>query len=352
MFLPPPFGWFAPPEPGDRPNATYWLMAAVLGVLIFAYLAGRALQRRSSTQFNPAVIRRFNLRIRFWWLMFSIIVASFLLGRTAAVILFGVVSFWSLREYIAMTLTRRGDHRALIWTFFLLLPGHYLLIVLGRGGYKWLTGSEGDFYSVYSVALPLACMLLIPTRIAISGDPRRFWERAVKIQMGIMICVYALGFAPALLNLRLTHSDGQPWSLSGSPLENATLLFYFLLLVQLNDVLQYAWGGWLGRRLVAPRISASRTWEGLLGGVASTTLVGALLCKFTPFRLLEAACMASAVAVAGWAGGMVMSAVKRDRGIDDYGSLVQGHAGILDRIDSLCFAAPVFYILTRSFFSE
>ena len=111
------------------------MVGSVLLVLIVAYVAGRALQRGSAVQFNPAVVRRFNLRIRFWWMMFSILAAGFLMGRIATTFLFCAVSFWALREYIAMTPTRRGDHRGLVQAFFLLLPGHYLLIGLGRSGY-------------------------------------------------------------------------------------------------------------------------------------------------------------------------------------------------------------------------
>jgi phosphatidate cytidylyltransferase len=188
-------------------------------------------------------------------------------------------------------------------------------------------------------------------RIAFSGDQKRFLERSAKIQAGLLVCVYALSFAPALLNLRLTRSNGELWRDDPSCLPNAGLLFFFILIVQLQDVLQDVWSRLVGRRVIAPAINASRTWEGFLGGVTNATLVGALLWWATPFNFWQAACMSMVVAVTGFAGGMVMSAIKRDRGVADYGTLVQGHAGILDRIDSICFAAPVFYHLTRCFFS-
>ena len=131
------------------------------------------------------------------------------------------------------------------------------------------------------------------------------------------------------------------------PYSNAGLLFYFILIVQLNDVLQYGWGKLLGKTVIAPSINASRTWEGLIGGVLSTMLIGTILSFVTFFQPWEAACLAGIVAAMGSAGGLVMSAIKRDRGVTDYGTLVQGHAGVLDRIDSLCFAAPIFFHLTR-----
>jgi phosphatidate cytidylyltransferase len=61
--------------------------------------------------------------------------------------------------------------------------------------------------------------------------------------------------------------------------------------------------------------------------------------------------MSLAITLAGFAGGLIMSAIKRDRGVKDYGALIQGHGGMLDRIDSLCFAAPIFFHLTRYFFT-
>jgi phosphatidate cytidylyltransferase len=270
----------------------------------------------------------------------------------ATVVLFGLISFWALREFITMTPTRRGDHRALFWVFFVFTPAQYLLVGLSRDTYQWMFGVPNrDFFVVYNIAIPVFAWLYIPARIAFSGDQKRFLERSAKIQAGLFICVYALSFAPALLNLRLTTSDGKPWGSAHSHLPNAGLLFYFILIVQLQDVLQDVWSRLVGRRVIAPAINASRTWEGFLGGFTNAALIGALLWWATPFRFWEAACMSMVVAITGFCGGMVMSAIKRDRGVADYGTLVQGHPGVLDRIDSICFAAPVFYHLTRWFFS-
>jgi phosphatidate cytidylyltransferase len=362
------------------------LLGSVLAVLIAAYFVGRALRRQPESTANPAVIRTFNLRVRAWWMMAAILIAGFLLGYTATVMLFGLVSFWALREFITMTPTRRGDHRTLFWTFFVFTPLQYLLVGLGR-----------DYYGLYTVMIPVYASLFIPARIAIAGDPKRFLERVAKIQAGLLICVYALSHAPALLDLELTDSSKRPWILGsteptvdesaapaptnsdlpaskadgkakGQPAAkgNASatepaepkqriiyygVLFYFILIVQLNDVFQYAWGHLLGRHVIAPSINASRTWEGFIGGALSTMLVGALLWWATPFQMWEAACISLAVALMGFAGGMTMSAIKRDRGVKDYGTLVSGHAGVLDRIDSICFAAPVFFHLTRYFFT-
>jgi len=350
------------------------LMGSVLGLLILAFFVGRALRRQPESTANPAVVRTFNLRIWAWWMMFLILISGLFLGYVATIVLFGLISFWALREFITMTPTRRGDHRTLFWTFIVFTPLQYVLIGLGQ-------------YALFTVMIPVYASLFIPARVAIAGDPKRFLERVAKIQAGLLICVYCLSHAPAILSLELTTGrDGERWVV-GRPVpaatenqqtetppdstaensaataetpptaaaqrlgSNASVLFFFVLIVQLNDVFQYMWSQLLGKHIIAPQINASRTWEGFIGGVLSTMLVGMLLSWATPFGLYWAGPVAGVVALAGFAGSMTMSAVKRDRGVKDYGTLVSGHAGVLDRIDSLCFAAPVFFHITRFFFS-
>ncbi len=333
-----PSGWWLvaqePPVRAWLNVRTYWLVGSVLFVLTGALVVGRILARQPEGTVHPALARTFNERVQAWWGMAVILVAGLILGYAVTVILFGFVSFWALREFITMTPTRRSDHRTLFWVVFVVAPLQYVLVGLGE-----------DWYPVYSVLIPVYGWLFISTRIAFSGDAKRFLERSAKILAGLLICVYSLSYAPALLGLTLLTPDPATGELVAWTGSMAGLLFYFVLLVQLADVLQYGWGKLIGRHVIAPAINASRTWEGFCGGVASTTLFGVLLYGVTPFGLWGSACMAMVVAVMGFAGGMTMSAIKRDRGVEDYGTLVQGHAGVLDRIDSLCFAAPVFFHL-------
>jgi phosphatidate cytidylyltransferase len=173
------------------------------------------------------------------------------------------------------------------------------------------------------------------------GDYKRFLERTAKIQAGLLICVYCLSYASALLKLALPEDLG--------PGANARLLLFFVLMVQLSDALQYAWAQIPSRHVIAPAIHPTKTWEGLLGGTASVTLLGGILWWATPFQGSSwwmAAAMSLVIALMGFAGGLTLSAIKRDRGVRDYGTLVEGHGGVLDRIDSLCFAAPVFFHFT------
>ncbi|MDA1054354.1 MAG: phosphatidate cytidylyltransferase [Planctomycetota bacterium] len=371
---------------------TYWLVFVVIVVLIAASVIGQTLNRQPENVVSPALLRTFNQRVRAWWMMFAILAAGLLLGYTCTIVLFGFVSFWALREFITMTPTRRGDHRTLFWVFFVFTPMQYLLVGVGSSLVEPQSASAiwwadklmlrgVDLYGLYSIMIPVYASLYIPARIALSGDARRFLERSAKIQFSLLICVYSLSYAPALAHLDLLTSKPavsntslstgdvlpreigdeepsdaelqpsaarRPWTEGG----RGGLLFYFILIVQLGDIFQYAWGKLLGQRVIAPQINASRTWEGFVGGALTTAIVGALLWWVTPFRIWEAACMSFVTAVMGSAGGMTMSAIKRDRGVTDTGTLVQGHAGVLDRIDSICFAAPVFYHLTRYFFSD
>ncbi|HTM55412.1 MAG TPA: phosphatidate cytidylyltransferase [Pirellulales bacterium] len=312
---------------------TLSLVGGVLALLLGATTIGQRLKNETHIGLNPALVDAFNQRIRAWWLMCTVLAAAFLLGpisRVATVILFGLISFWALREFVTLTPTRLGDHRTLFWVFFLFTPLQYVLVGLGVPRYELL----------FSVLIPVYAFLFIPARVAMAGDYKRFLERTAKIQSGLMVCVYCLSYAPALLSLEIPGYEGQ----------TPRLLFFFVIVVQLNDVLQYAWGKLLGQHVIAPAISPSRTWEGCLGGIASATLIGTALWWATPFEPWEAAGLSLVIAIMGFAGGMTMSAIKRDRGVKDYGTLVVGHGGVLDRIDSICFAAPVFYHLTRFFF--
>jgi phosphatidate cytidylyltransferase len=294
-------------------------------VLAISSGAAQILSRRSDGLLDRTAVGIFKRRIEAWWLMCAVLAATFLVNRTATVVLFGLISFWALREFVTLTPTRTADHRALFWVFFLFTPLQYLLVGMDR--YAW-----------YSILIPVYAFLFIPARIALAGDYKRFLERSAKIQAGLMVCVYCLSYAPALLYLKIP----------GSADANARLLFFFVLVVQMGDVFQYAWEKILGGHVIAPAISPSKTWEGLLGGIASASLLGSLLWWATPFAPWEAGLMSLVITLAGFAGGLTMSAVKRDRGVSDYGTLVIGHGGVLDRLDSICFAAPVFFHITRA----
>ncbi len=354
---------------------TLWLVGGVIVLLGLVTLVSVYVKRRRDLALDPAAVAQFHRRVVVWWILCLLLATAFVLGRYWTVGLFGLMSLRALQEYITLTPTRRGDHRALFWVFFVFTPAQYVAVALDR-------------YELYSILIPVGAFLFLAIRIAMAGDYKNYLERVAKIQVGLMICVYCLSFAPALLTRRLpsqveqspssaalarqeavqaqqppgdpSASDVPPTVTRTAPTaiwpevheERARLLFFFVLIVQLADVLQYAWGRLLGQRPIAVDVSPSRTWEGFLGGVASATVVAALLSWSVPFPVWQTATLAAATTAVGLAGGLVTSSVKRDRGVEDYGTLITGHGGILDRIDSLCFAAPVFFFLVQGAFGN
>ena len=133
--------------------------------------------------------------------------------------------------------------------------------------------------------------------------------------------------------------------------QDALLLFYLVLVVQLSDVLQYVFGKLFGKTKIAPVVSPSKTVEGFVGGALSATAIGAAMWWITPFSPLQSAGMAFVIVLMGFLGGLVLSAVKRSLGAKDWGTMIQGHGGMMDRMDSISFAAPIFFHLTRYFFT-
>ncbi|MDR1647826.1 MAG: phosphatidate cytidylyltransferase [Zoogloeaceae bacterium] len=309
----------------SSPDGTLLLVfAGIAAALLVASAIGLFLRARAPKgQANPA-IDNLNARVNAWWIMIFLLAGAFWAGNTAVILLFAFVSFQSLREFISVTYTRRGDYRALLWCFFVFLPLQYGLIYTG-------------WYGLFSILIPVYAFLLLPISSALGADATRFLERAAKVQWGLMICVYCLSHIPALLTLDIPRFDGR----------NAQLIVFLLLTVQSSDVFQYVWGKLLGRHKLAPAISPSKTIEGLIGGVLTATLAGSAMWWMTPFTWWQAALIALTLNVLGFFGGFVLSAVKRDIGLKDWGSMLEGHGGMLDRVDSLSFSAPVFFHIVR-----
>lgn len=305
-----------------QPN-TLALFAGIGALLALASLIGFVLKWRCRDADNP-VIDNLNARINAWWVMVAVLGGAFWLGHGAVILLFCAVSFFALREFITLTPTRGSDYPALVAAFYFVLPAQYLLIAY-------------DWYGLFSIFIPVYVFLLLPILAALGGDITAFLERAAKVQWGTMIAVFCISHVPALLNLDIPEYAGR----------NLLLIAWLVLVVQLSDVLQYVCGKLFGKRRIAPRLSPSKTVEGFAGGIALATLTGVALYWITPFNLWQAALIALVVTLLGFFGGLVMSAIKRDRGVKDWGHMIEGHGGMLDRLDSVCFAAPIFFHLLR-----
>ncbi|MGQ0799488.1 MAG: phosphatidate cytidylyltransferase [Pseudomarimonas sp.] len=304
-------------------DTTLTLFGGIAAVLLLATLIAEVMRWRLRGRSSP-VIDNLVSRIRAWWVMAALVGLAFAFGRVGVIVMFGLVSLLALREFITLTPTRHGDYYALLLAFYVALPFQYWLVYV-------------DWYGMVTLLIPVYAFLFLPIMSALGGDTTRFLERTAKVQWGLMICVFCISHVPALINLDIPGYEGR----------NLLLIAFLVIVVQSSDVLQYVWGKLAGRHLIAPQLSPSKTVEGFVGGVASATALGAALWWITPFTPWQAALLALVINLMGFLGGLVMSAIKRDRGVKDWGHTIEGHGGVLDRLDSVCFAAPVFFHFIR-----
>ncbi|PAW66890.1 MAG: phosphatidate cytidylyltransferase [Opitutia bacterium Tous-C1TDCM] len=303
---------------------TLSLLGGIGALLALASVVTAVLKSRQPAGQPSNVVANLDARVRAWWAMVAIVAVALAIGEIGTVVLFGLLSFFALREFITLAPTRAADHRTLFWAFFVITPVQYVLVAR-------------DWYGLFSIFIPVYAFLFVPIRSALAGETADFLARTARTQWALMVCVYCVSHVPALLMLQIPNFENG----------NARLLLFFLIIVQLSDVLQYVWGKLCGRRKIAPVLSPSKTWEGFVGGVLSASAVGAALWWATPFAPWQAALFSLGITLMGFFGGLVMSAIKRDRGVKDYGNLIAGHGGVMDRIDSICFAAPVFFHVVR-----
>lgn len=303
-----------------------WLFAGIVLLLIVASAVGKLLSIRADD--NNETIANLNARIKAWWIMVALLAVAFSLGDVATLLLFGLCSLFALREFITLTPTSSRDYWLLFACFYVVLPGQYLLIA-------------GHQYGTFAIFIPVYAFLLLPAIAALAGDTKDFLERSSKIQWGVMVTVYCISYAPALLLLEIDGYEGS----------SVLLLFYLLFVVQLSDVMQYVFGKLFGKTKLAPEVSPSKTVEGLVGGGLSATLIGASLYWITPFTWLESLGLSFVIVVMGFLGGLTLSAVKRSLGAKDWGVIIDGHGGMMDRLDSVSFSAPIFFHIVRFFYT-
>jgi len=302
------------------------LAFGLIAILTFASTVAAVLSRRAETQ--TATLTNLTQRINAWWVMVAVLGLALLFGKTGLVILFVLISFFSLREFVTLTATRQSDYWVLLGMFLVVIPVQY-----------WLVWTE--WYGLFVIFIPVYCFLLMPALTALGGDTENFLERIAAQQWAVMIAVYCMSHVPALLTLSIPGYAGR----------GVLLVAFLMITVQGSDVLQYIFGKLFGKHPVAPRVSPSKTWEGLVGGLASATLLGTALYWLTPFNPWQAAIVAFLSCLMGFLGGLVASAIKRDQGVKDWGYLIGGHGGMMDRADSLVFSAPIFFHIVRYFWS-
>jgi phosphatidate cytidylyltransferase len=303
------------------------LIIGLFVVLSTASITAAILSARAPKPLSATLVN-LTQRINAWWVMVALMTIAFFFGRYGMTILFALISFAALREFVTLTHSRRSDHWVLLGMFGIVIPFQYWLV--------WTA-----WYGLFIIFIPVYCFLLMPAITALHGDTERFLERIAAQQWAIMISVYCVSHVPALLTLNVPGFEGR----------NLLLIAFLIIVVQGSDVLQYIFGKLFGKHRFSPTVSPSKTWEGLIGGLVASSLLGALLSFITPFSPLQASAVAFVACTMGFLGGLVASAIKRDQGVKDWGHLIEGHGGMLDRTDSLVFAAPIFFHIVRYFWT-
>ncbi|MFZ7240465.1 phosphatidate cytidylyltransferase [Avibacterium avium] len=300
------------------------LFWGLICTLLLASGIGYALKWKVGFSTHHSVIDNLNARINAWWVMILIIFAAAYLGFYGVLGLFFIVSFMALREFLSLIEIRRGDHLALVACFYFILPLQYYFVAV-------------DWFSMFSIFIPVYAFLFLPILSALLGDTAHFLDRSSKVQWAVMIAVFCISHIPAILTLNIAGFEGK----------SLLLMIFLILIVQASDVLQYVWGKLFGKHKIAPTLSPSKTVEGFVGGVLSASALGGLLSWLTPFSAVQATLISLVICLMGFLGGLVMSAMKRSMGVKDWGNMISGHGGMLDRMDSLCFAAPIFFHIVR-----
>jgi phosphatidate cytidylyltransferase len=299
------------------------LLAGFITALILLTLgAGLAAKLARGSRFEPT-FRQTRRRVYGLWLIVLVFSIALLTGGVGSVLVFAGSSFLLLRESLTITPTRKADHRTLCWLFFVILPLHYGILAYG-------------WYGLFAILIPVYAFLFIPIRMIADYDPERFLERAAKTQWALMICVYCVSHAPALIKL----------TVPGVPGAGARLLLFLCIVVQANDMVHDLVDGLWGRHPSIPHMEGPRSLEGLAAGVAVGTGVGAAMAGCTPLSLLQAIILAVLACLLGSAGQTCLAAIRRERGRE---GVVIVHRGqdMMGRVISLCFAAPVFFHIVR-----
>lgn len=293
-----------------------WAIGAIYGVLVLASLITATLKARAPGDATNELSRR----VGSWWFMITVFAIAIVTDRVVSTVFLGFVAFLALKEYYSLIPTRRVDRLILLFAY-LAIPAQFFFAHQNR-------------YGLFLTFIPVWMFLFFPMAMTLAGRTQGFLNAVGTLSWGLMITVFALSHTAMLL------ASGD----AVGPAGGAGLLLFLVALTQFNDVAQFTWGKLFGRRKILPNVSPKKTWEGFLGGLATTSLAATFAGPFlTPLSPAWSAAAGAMIAIAGFLGDVTISAFKRDLGVKDAGGLIPGHGGILDRVDSLTYAAPVFY---------
>lgn len=299
----------------------------MMGFVILLLIIGTAVSYYKAYQHPDKDYRELKQRIHSWWWMISILFICLSQGYIITVILFAALSFLALKEFFSIVPLRQVDRRAIFW-LYLAIPIQYYWIATG-------------WYSMFLIFIPVYLFLFIPLRLVLIGDTQGFIRSSGVLHWGVMLTVFCISHLASLASLTRVNFD------AGS----MGLILFILFLTQFNDVMQYVCGKQFGKHKIIPKVSPNKTWEGFIGGIICTMLLSTLLGSYlTPMTALFSGLAGLLIAVAGFIGDVVVSSIKRDLSIKDSGQMIPGHGGILDRLDSLTFSAPLFFHYFYYFF--
>lgn len=298
------------------PLHSLYAMLAVIGLLTFGSGVTLALGLK-----NPARdYSELRLRIRSWWIMVAILFLVLTFSKTTAIVFFGFLSFLTLKEFLSIVPTRQADRRVIFWAY-LSIPLQYYWVSMG-------------WYGMFIIFIPVYVFLLLPMRMILIGETQGFIHSAGVLHWAVMLTVFAISHIAYLLTLPVLNAEAG----------NIGMVLFLLMMTEFNDVCQYIWGKLLGKHKIIPKVSPNKTWEGFLGGLITSIAAAGYIAPFLTSLAFEQGLIAGGlIALAGFVGDVVISAVKRDLHIKDSGSLIPGHGGILDRLDSLIYTAPLFF---------
>ena len=298
------------------PPYSFYMMISIIVLLITASLIRWRIQVK-----NPqADHTELKQRIQSWWWMIIILFGILLASSTISIIFFALLSFLALKEFFSIVPTRQADRPILLWA--------YLAIPIQ---YYWVATS---WYDMFLIFIPVYVFLFLPMRAVFVGETKGFIRSLGTIHWGIMLSVLCLSHIPYLLQLPVKNQQAG----------GLGLVLFLIFTTQFNDVCQYIWGKTLGKHQIMPKVSPKKTWEGFIGGALTVTIISGFIAPYlTPLSITQGFMAGALIAVSGFIGDVVISSVKRDLSIKDSGTLIPGHGGLLDRIDSLIYTAPLFF---------
>lgn len=298
------------------PTHSFYMMTFVVLLLITGSLIRWRLQVK-----NPQTdYLELKQRIQSWWWMIAILFGILLAPTTVSIIFFALLSFLALKEFFSIMPTRQADRRILLWAY-LAIPFQYY----------WVAS---NWYGMFLIFIPIYVFLFLPMRAVFIGETKGFIRSLGTIHWAVMLSVLCVSHIAYLLQLPVKNEQAGALG----------LVLFLIFITQFNDVCQYIWGKTLGKHKIIPKVSPKKTWEGFIGGVITVTLISGFVAPYlTPLTMVQGFVAGTLIAISGFVGDVVISSVKRDLAIKDSGTLIPGHGGLLDRIDSLIYTAPLFF---------